>query len=206
MSPHGEYGRVDPPGDGAWLPLTDALRETATVNRIVYRLIGDGKLRSREGADGEIEVWVRDEDRVSDPTPPTHQVADPVDVTVTAECTDLPSVQATSLLAPLAASYERNIQLAYENGSLKERTAMLDHELRSLRSSSQFDKRALQHMTERLRTLESRQAEMYQPMSASDARAESKSVWWLVSLVPGVALCLGVAVTWLLRWPLHWPL
>src|SRR4051794_25984491 len=62
------------PAPDRWLPLRDAAHELALPEVAIYRLIGDGKLRSRTVHDNQIQVWVRHADR------PVHVPQQPVEV------------------------------------------------------------------------------------------------------------------------------
>src|SRR5215207_5659632 len=52
-------GHVDRDEPGRWLPLRDALRAVGSLEHL-YQFARDGKLQSREEADGQVEVWVTD--------------------------------------------------------------------------------------------------------------------------------------------------
>jgi len=206
--PGREYGRFDLPQttewlprDGDWLSLADVLQDTTLVERILYRMVGDGKLRSREGDSGDVQIWVRDEDRGAEPSAPPGTVTEPTEVALPNERGDGAIAHGISLLlAPLSASHERNLQLAYENGSLKERMLVQEHELQALRGAALADKRTIQHVTDRLRAMEARQEAAFGPAAVSAERRSLSSIWWLLALVPGLALCLGVAAIWILGW------
>lgn len=186
--------RIDPAAQGAWVPLTDAVDEVATLRRLVYRLVSDGKLRSRESTTGEIEVWIRDDDLSNIRS---LSVIGPAQSAATAESSQLSVGQQLSvLIGPLAASFERNVQLAHENGVLSERAANLERELKALREATTSDKRPLEHATERLRALEAAQMQPARVSTRRDEDRPTSQQWSWAWLAFGAFLCLAAAVVW----------
>jgi hypothetical protein len=122
------------PEPGRWLPLRDAVRAVGSLERL-NRLAKDGMLQTREGADGEVEVWVAERDSYRASSSPFEVEAD-----AQAEATGVPepgtsevSNAEAGLIEALAEAHERQITLAQENGTLRERLAILEHELGELR-------------------------------------------------------------------------
>jgi hypothetical protein len=125
-------GHVDRDEPGRWLPLRDALRAVGSLEHL-YQFARDGKLQSREEADGQVEVWVTDREcfggapaRLLDATRHSESLV--------SECSHCSEVghQVAALVAPLVESYERHLELARENGALTERVAQLQHQLEGL--------------------------------------------------------------------------
>jgi hypothetical protein len=198
-----QEGQADHTEPGVWLPLTDAVRDVATLRRIIYRLVGDGKLRSREHVNGEIEIWIRDDDLVNESSVRPLNVIGPGQSPLPAEY-DASAIghQFAVLIGPLASSFERNVQLAHENGVLSERAASLERDLKALRDATASDKRALEHATERLRALEAIHAQSARTLSAGEEDRSGRQRWSWVWLAIGALLCLAAAVVWFISRPL----
>ena len=58
-------GDIDHRDAGCWLPLRDAVQVIGSLEYL-YRLAIDGRLPSRDGPNGQIEVWLADHDRDAD--------------------------------------------------------------------------------------------------------------------------------------------
>ena len=133
-----------------WLPLQDALQDVDTLKRLIYRLIMEGKLRSREGLNGAIEIWIHDKDPVSNESMTSGAALGPEPLPLTLDV----------VLDPLVSGYERNVRLARENGLLGERVAGLRRQLLEIQDAAASDKRMLEHATVRLRALEAANARL----------------------------------------------
>jgi hypothetical protein len=126
------------PEPGRWLPLREAVRAVGSLERL-NRLARDGMLQTRECADGEIEVWVAERDSYRAPTGPFETDASFV-ADGQADATGVPEASTSEvsnaeagLIEALAEAHERQITLAQENGTLRERLTALEHELGELR-------------------------------------------------------------------------
>jgi hypothetical protein len=179
---------LPPPDDGSgrWLPLRDAVREIGSLEEL-YRLARDDKLPSREDAAGRIEVWVGDGACLGDAS------ARPLGATGLAV---LPGHtgsgdQFAALLGPLTASYERNIELAHEIGTLRERTATMERELQDLRRTAASDKHALEQLRKRLEAVAGENAAPKVRVAERPSRPGRR---WLWLLPPGVVVL--VALIW----------
>jgi ElaB/YqjD/DUF883 family membrane-anchored ribosome-binding protein len=112
--------------------------------------------------------------------------------------------QMASIVAPLSESYERNVQLAHENGVLSERAAALERELQALRDSAAADRRALDETRKRLEAMEGANAALTRMLStqaderlSSHPRPTGGLLWafWTV-LAVAVALAIMLVVRW----------
>ena len=140
-----------------WCPLSDVFRDMRTLKRVLFRLISEGKLRSREGANGAIEIWINDEDRASD-------APSSFDAPLESESLFHPL---GVFVDPLVSSYERNVQLARENGLLGEWVASLQRRVLNLEDAAHSDKRALEHAAARLRAFETANAHLTAEVAAT---------------------------------------
>ena len=180
---------------GDWAPLTNVTDDVATLRRLIYRLVRDGKLRSREGANGEIEVRLSDDDRVNEAAIRPFSVIGPDQSAATTKSGHLSvSQQLSVLIGPLATSFERNVELARENGVLSERAASLERELKALRDATLSDKRLLEQATERLRALDAAQMQATGASAAGDEDWPRRQRWSWAWLAFGAFLCLAAAV------------
>jgi hypothetical protein len=177
---------------GSWVPLTHVVRDAEALRRIIYRLVADGKLRSRESLRGEIEIWVNDSDRASDSVALSAEVVD-VERPPAQTHYDPSAIghQFAVLIGPLASAYERNVQLAHDNGALGERAASLERELQALRETTASDRRALEQANARLQALEPSRTRPAEQSSANDPEPPSRRRWSWVLLVIGALLCLA---------------
>ncbi len=101
---------------GCWLPLREAVREVGSLEHL-YRLARDGKLPSRDDADGRIEVWITDADR-SDAA-----LAGSLEARLARDGT-LPSrPEATGSVEPSVASEQVTSAITSGTSSLRARTA-----------------------------------------------------------------------------------
>lgn len=195
--PRNEARRDDRADNGTWLPLADIVQERDTLRRIVCRLVGNGKVQSRESARGEVEIWISDDDRLREAPSPHPDVIGPAQSPVPAEYG--PSAvgqQLAVLISPLASSYERNVQLARENGTLTERVAILERDLKALRDSAAADKRALDLATERLRIVEAAEAERPRRSATRHAGHDAGAHWAWRLLAIGALLGLAAVAVW----------
>jgi hypothetical protein len=119
-------GRVRRDEPGRWLILRDALREIGSLEHL-YELARDGKLQSREGAVGQVEVWVADRDRFGGIL-----TRPPGAVGSGDSCCSEAEHQVLALAASLVENHERHLELARENGALGERVAQLERQLEEL--------------------------------------------------------------------------
>ena len=158
------------------MSLHEVVQETATLRRLIYRLVSQGKLRSREGANGEIEIWIEHDDRLA------------------ADRGAVPGHQSAVLIEPLVASCERDIQFAYENGVLSERAATLRRELQALRDATVGDKQALERSRKRLEALEDANASLTRMLLAgSDDQTSGPRVRRAWFVLVGVLLLVTLA-------------
>ena len=105
-------------------------------------------------------------------------------------------------MAPLAGSYERNVQLARENGVLTERLAALERERRTLRDASASEGQALAQARKRIEALEGANVGLTRMLSARSEEHEPergrRSWTWLLYVI-GAVLCGAAAVLWYLE-------
>lgn len=198
--PDEESVRANQAQSGRWLPLDDAVRALGMSERVVFRLVSEGRLRSREESDDRVEIWVADADRVDDAPDRTVEIIHPDQTLslVERQATTL-GHQFTALTAPLAASYERNVQLARENGVLSERAAALEREVETLRAAAISDKQALEQTRKRLEAVESAYAQLTRMMAASqdqqpETRGRPRGLYVAVALVLVLVVLLIIAV------------
>ena len=164
---------------GSWLPIHDAARKLGILEILAYRLMSEGKLQSRRQDDGMIEIWVADTD------PPMHEPAQPSDVgrderyIVLAErLASSVHYQVEVLTGSLAAAYDRNSQLARENGALTERLEGVERELKALRD-----------IQDRLHAVEATNEQLTRLMSTwIESQAHTKR--WSWSWLPGAGIVL----------------
>jgi hypothetical protein len=183
--------RVEP---GQWLPLERAVRVLGISERAIYQLVGQGKLRSRDGANDGAEIWITDSERTDTATERSVEVIHQDQSLFTVErLSAAMSQQVASLTAPLAASYERNVQLARENGALTERLDALEREAQELRSGAVSRAQALEQAQKRLEALEGANAALTRMLAAAqrDVPEERRSPWLLLV---GVAILLVLAI------------
>src|SRR5687767_792175 len=119
---------------GSWLPIHDAARKLGILEILAYRLVSEGKLRSRRPDDGTIEIWVADTDAMTQGTTQSSEPGHDGRYLVLAErLASTVHYQVEVLTSSLAAAYDRNAQLARENGVLTERLEGVERELKALR-------------------------------------------------------------------------
>lgn len=154
---------------GAWLPLHDAAQELGILEVLAYRLVSEGKLRSRWQGDGEIQVWVADTDGVRDGAPRSGEQRHDGQCLALVERLVLAAHYPVDVLTKsLAAAYDRNGQLARENGALVERMALVERELK-----------ALQDVQERLRSVEATNGQLSHLLSVwMEGQAQAKRHRW----------------------------
>jgi hypothetical protein len=191
-------GQVDRPDADHWLPLDAAVRALGISERALLRLISHGMLRSRERADGHIEIWVSAAENGRDVTPQSLEIIEREQPLAYAERISTTSHhQVEALLAPLAASYERNIQLARENGALSTRVASLEFDLQATRDVAAAEKKDLEATRARLRAIETSTAQLEARLNAPAERQPQRQgrrwPWLVLILVVLLALVLGVA-------------
>jgi hypothetical protein len=199
MSNHQDerFGADEP---GSWLPLRVAARELGLPERLANRLVADGKLRSREGESGRIEIWVADAARARDePTPPFQVIDDGRSTALAEQLSGTVQTQLTALMAPLAESYDRNTRLARENGALAERAASLERELQALREATASDRQALEQARKRLEAVEGANAGLTRMLDArteeqAQSRRQGPRLWLWLAVV--LSLCAVAAVLW----------
>ena len=198
--PDDESVRANQEQSGRWLPLDAAVRALGMSERVVFRLVSEGRLRSREESDDRVEIWVADSDRVDDTQDRTLEIIRPDQAfsLVERQSTAL-GHQVTALTAPLAASYERNVQLARENGVLSERAAALEREVETLRAAAISDKQALTQTRKRLETVESAHAQLTRMMATSQdqqtaVRGGSRGLYVAVALMLVLVVLIIIAV------------
>jgi hypothetical protein len=135
---------------GCWLPLRDAVREIGSLEYL-YRLARDGTLQSREDPDHGVEIWVADQDRAAGVSahPPDPPSAAASAIPAGPQAPDL-ATPIGLLLAPLAESHQRSLQLARENGALSERVPALEREVEVLRESVASQSAALELAHQRI--------------------------------------------------------
>jgi hypothetical protein len=198
-----QNGQTDDADTGQWLPLTEAARVLAISESVLQRLITSGALRTREQDGGQSEIWVADAGRAREAAPQTLEIVE--------REPRLPLVERMStmihhpveaLLAPMAASYERNIQLARENGALSARVASLERELQATRDAAAAEKKDLEVTRARLRAIETNSAQLEARLNTQAERQlperGRRRSWLLLILVVLLALVLGVA--WFALW------
>jgi hypothetical protein len=183
---------------GCWLPLREAVREIGSLEYL-YRLARDGTLQAREDPEHGVEIWVADGDRTAGASP------QPPDPSIVAQTAIPPGPHASDLvtpigllLAPLAESHERSLQLARENGVLSERVPALEREVEALRASVAAQRTAFDVAQQQLDSaLEANLAltDLLHSRSRDDQqdqRPRKRRILWLWMLM--VALCLISAV------------
>lgn len=118
---------------GSWLPIHDAARKLGILELLAYRLMSEGKLRSRQHDSGTIEVWVADTDPLTQaPTPPGDASYNGRYVALAERLASAIHHQVELLTNSLVSAYDRNAQLARENGALTERLEGFERKLKSL--------------------------------------------------------------------------
>jgi hypothetical protein len=171
-SEHDRNGVVE---QGAWLSLHDAAKELGILEVLAYRLVSEGKLRSRWQSEGEIQVWVADNDRVRDGAPQSGQESHVGQYLALAErLASAAHYPVDVLTSSLAAAYDRNVQLAGENGALVERLALMERELK-----------LLQDVQERLRSVEATNEQLSRLLSTwMEEQPRKKRHWspWFVGV------------------------
>lgn len=118
-------------GQGAWVSPREAQQVLGIGERTLFRRIARGQVQRRQRSDGRIEVWV------PDPRPSTTVPETVIDGPEAAERTlvvvdrlnTAVAQQVGPLLAELANSRQELVQLARENGQLRERVATLEARL-----------------------------------------------------------------------------
>jgi hypothetical protein len=195
-----EIVRVNQAQSGSWLPLDDAIRALGMSERVIFRLVNEGRLRSREEPNDRIEIWVADADRVDDTQDrPVEIIRPDHSLSLMERQSTTLGHQVTALTAPLAASYERNVQLARENGVLSERTAALEREVETLRAAAVSDKQALEQTRRRLEAVESAHAQLSRMMATSQDqqpsdRGGSRGLYVAVALLLVLVVLLTIAI------------
>jgi hypothetical protein len=154
---------------GSWLPLHDAARKLGILEILAYRLISEGKLRSRHPEDGEIQVWVSEMEYPGEGISRAgERDHDERYLAIAERLASAVHHQADVLTNSLVAAYDRNAQLARENGALAERLGSVERELKELRD-----------IHERLRAVESANAQLTQLLSTSmDCKAQGNRAGW----------------------------
>jgi hypothetical protein len=202
MTPDETPASGGPVEAGRWLPLSQAVQSLGMSERAIYRLVSEGKLISRENGDHDIEVWVVDVSRVAGTIDPSIEVIQRDQSLLSVErLSSAMSHQVAALTAPLAASYERNVQLARENGILSERVTALERELQRLRESTAAERQALEPTRKRLEAVEGANAALTRMLAAAQQeQSDDRRSPWLVPAIVILAIVLVVAGVAVLQW------
>ena len=124
-----EDDRAGGRASGRWLSLRDAVRAVGSLERL-YRLASEQKLPSRDGPEGQLEVWIADADRSAGAS------GRPVEAVSRDEALagirELASAVCDRILAgiePLVANADKDLQRARETGALTERVTGLEEQV-----------------------------------------------------------------------------